>query len=108
MPHTPGPWIADQHFGERQGARRYILILRPGNDPVPVAIVHISADGYGHDEGEANTNLIVAAPDMVDALQDVLRCPQAAPWLARLQSTNGGTNVFDAVRAAVCKAKGAA
>jgi hypothetical protein len=71
--HTPGPWIVGAHFAERLGGRTYIPILRPGNDPVPIAVVHRDVDGYGQGEGEANASLIAAAPDMRKVLQDITR-----------------------------------
>lgn len=71
--HTPTPWVVGAHFAERQGARTYIPILRPGNDPVPLAAVHRDVDGYGRGEGEGNAAFIVRAvnshADLIKALQ---------------------------------------
>lgn len=71
--HTATPWVAAAHFAERHGGRTYIPILRPGNDPVPLAVVHRDVDGYGRNEGEANAALIVTAcnshADLVRALE---------------------------------------
>jgi hypothetical protein len=59
--HTAGPLTADAHFAVREGGRTYIPVLRPGNDPVPLALVHRDVDGYGKGEGEANARLIIDA-----------------------------------------------
>lgn len=42
--------------------------------------------------------------DMLNALEMVQRCPQAAPWLARMPTGSG--SVWDAVAAAIIKARG--
>jgi hypothetical protein len=78
--HTPGPWIASDHFVERRGGRTYIPVLRPGNDPVPVAVVHIEVDGYGRGEGQANARLIAAAPDMLAALRGAMVLIDTMSW----------------------------
>ena len=72
MAHTQGPWIAVKHFAERHGGRTYIPIVRPGNDPMPIAVVHRDTDRYGKEEGEANVALIASAPDLLAALRGVL------------------------------------
>lgn len=70
--HTPGPWLAGFLFQEKCGGRSYVPVLRPGNDPVPVAAVHLAVDGYGHNEGRANAHLIASAPDLLLALKTVM------------------------------------
>lgn len=73
--HTAEPLVVGAHFAERHGGRTYIPILRPGNDPVPIAVVHRDVDGYGRDEGEATAAFIVTAynshADLVRALENV-------------------------------------
>lgn len=92
--HTLGPLVADVRFQERHGGRTYVPILRLGNDPVPVAIVHLDVDGYGRDVGLAYARVFTAAPDMLAALKDVVR---VADW---------ATVEFDAARAAIARAEG--
>jgi hypothetical protein len=93
--HTAGPLVVGTHFAERQGARTYIPILRPGNDPVPIAVVHRDVDGYGRDEGEATAAFIVTAynshADLVKALERCARLISEA-----LPKFNWGKSALDA------------
>lgn len=82
--HTPGPWATDRHFAERSGGRTYLPVVRLGNDPVPIAVVHRDVDGFGRKEGEANANLISAAPEMFKALADLVQTFHARPDILRL------------------------
>ena len=86
---TPGPWVAATHFAERRGGRTYIPIVRPGNDPVPLAVVHRDVDGYGKAEGEANARLVAAAPTHLSALREIADGTAHAREIARrtLEST---------------------
>ena len=56
--------------------------------------VHACPDGYVIGQNEANARLIAAAPDLLEALQGVLRVADRA------------TVEFDAARAAIAKATG--
>lgn len=81
--HTAGPWMAkDGHGGSFD-------IVGSGHDWV--ATVH-----NGHDADEANAALIASAPDLLAALEAVLRVADRA------------TDEFDAARAAIRKARGEA
>lgn len=77
--HTPGPWksthctVSAEETDERLGFR---ISVRNGN----------------RDDTRANARLIAAAPDLLAALQDVLRVADRA------------TDEFDAARAAIAKA----
>lgn len=77
--HTPGPWTRND--GEVR-AKNYGLIVR---------------GYYGRQDGEgaANIRLIAAAPELLAALQGVVRVADRA------------TDEFDAARAAIAKATGA-
>jgi|ETNvirnome_2_130_1030620.scaffolds.fasta_scaffold02902_6 hypothetical protein len=71
--HTPGPWTAD--FEED-------VALFPDHTPIDapkwgaLAQVVTSIEGEGHDaknkEGVANLHLILAAPDMLEALRAII------------------------------------
>jgi hypothetical protein len=108
--HTPGPWVADMHFATRNGGRTWVPVLRPGNDPVPIAVVHVSVDGYGREESEANARLIAAAPDLLAALHGMIGLVQLiVPTLPKEQreAVEGNHRLVDA-RAALAKVEGGA
>ena len=70
--HTPGPWKFDDG-----------LILSP--DGLRIAdLICEDQPGISLGETTANSNLIVASPDLKDALQDAL--PELELWKARLES----------------------
>lgn len=59
---TPGPWRPELHHTKRDGGRLYGFV-HSANNLVPVAAIPLGVEGYGYDEGAANTHLIAAAPD---------------------------------------------
>lgn len=62
--HTPGPWEAAERggYGDFDGNSRVILA-----DDMRIAVVQ----HHGDDEAEANTRLIVEAPEMLEALREI-------------------------------------
>jgi hypothetical protein len=103
--HTPGPWqvgrgIDDAHMCEVMTAAyaerpnlspSHKLVCRTwAPDGQPLA----SFIGFSRRECLANARLIAAAPDLLAALEGVLRVADRA------------TDEFDAARAAIAKAKG--
>lgn len=100
---TPGPWVAASHFAQGEGGRTYIPVLRPGNDPVPLAVVHRDVDGYGKQEGEANAHLIAAAPELFAALAAIVKAGSPS-----LYSTPHFDARLETARAVLARATGAA
>lgn len=83
--HTPGPWIA-------ASARSSVVGL-----PIVASCGYAIANSHQPgDEGLANARLIAAAPDLLVALQGVLRVADRK------------TDEFAAARAAIAKATGTA
>ena len=72
--------------------------------------VCITARGEAHrmEDAVRLARAATLAPRMVEILEAVLACPQAAPWLARLPMDDGCTTVWDAARRALDDIKGAA
>ena len=67
--HTEGPWSA------AETRHNYDTIIRgPNGEPIALALV----DGYTKQEGAANTGLLAAAPDLLEALQVMVRDYSAA------------------------------
>lgn len=89
MKHTPGPWLYD---GEgrvltTRGRVRHVA-------EVEAPDVDNDLDGEHWEKVTSNGHLIAAAPDLLAALEGVLRVADRA------------TAEFDAARAAVAKARG--
>jgi hypothetical protein len=89
MKHTPGPWA---------------IGIETDNDQAQI----ISADGWhlasvALDPLPANARLIAAAPDLLEALEDV------AEWLSTGKCDGVGfdeESVLDVIRAAIARSKG--
>lgn len=97
MAHTPGPWAvgpADWMISQRHGmGYRNFPVRAPGG--CDVATVYCDEDDA---EQDANVNLIAAAPDLLDAVEELLI------YLADWDDPDNET--CQRARAAVAKAKG--
>ena len=80
--HTPGPWLVDAVFGERD---RDIILgydIPGAGSPVLIASVYDEADDDGNprdfpisrEAGGANAQLVAAAPDLLAACKAVVAC----------------------------------
>jgi hypothetical protein len=90
--HTPGPWTMKPYI-ERKG---YFWV---GPDPLPQNRFAIAE--------EADAHLIAAAPDLLAALEAIVR--QAEPLYAAVPdspATHSAHVLMDEARAAIAKAKG--
>lgn len=70
--HTPGPWTAVRckhgwHIGPQ---------------PSGTCGIRDNTDGSKYEEHEANSNLIAAAPDMLEALEECVHILRTIPLLA--------------------------
>ena len=90
--HTPGPW-------EYAGTTVFALTTDKGRHAVNRFFAGVQSAGQEHEatvsECMSNARLIAAAPDLLSALQGVLRVADRK------------TDEFDAARAAIAKAVGA-
>lgn len=98
--HTPGPWKlhridSDTVFVTEDRIARGESI--PGYNRKLVEMPHWSDDNY--DEKMANTRLIAAAPELLEALKKVFEDYASPDW--RNLSTN-----IDLMKAAIAKAEG--
>jgi len=84
--HTPGPWRTEQAFNSAQ-----VHIVAAVDGLERSIATDIWCDG---DEQEANVNLIVAAPDLLEALECLLKADH--------------DDVRAMARAAIAKARGEA
>lgn len=88
MSYTPGPWIMDIDL-------QIADVITPDRELLATAFPMRTPRGKSYEIAEANARMIAAAPDMLAALQGVLRVADRK------------TDEFDAARAAITKATGA-
>ena len=75
MKHTEGPWSA------AEPRHNYDTVIRgPKGEPIALALIA----GYTKQEGTANAALLAAAPDLLEALEEMvdlveLMCPFDGP-----------------------------
>ena len=92
--HTPGPWNADWATGLRNGSQQVIeWFVRSDGDDVSIAADIVNpANGL---PSESNARLIAAAPELLEALQELVSWQTTAPQ-----------KYVDAAKAAIAKAIG--
>lgn len=102
--HTPGPWKALE-YNELSG---FVLV----SDNAEIAHIHES-NHSNPDTGKANARLIATAPDLLEALEQlladhpVLRThPIGAPNSRARHAHEGAIRAYDNARAAIAKARG--
>ena len=101
--HTPGPWFADDrgYVWRRSLAELYEYGGGVAGDK-PLAAVHkgwCGEDVTGYPV-KANTQLMAAAPDLLEACQTLVDLPGTEDWLFTLEKA------VDQARAAIAKATG--
>jgi hypothetical protein len=102
--HTPGPWKIDMTtMFDCNYSRASAAIV--GANGAPVVLFDPSEGEYKQalDPDSADAHLISAAPDLLDALDLLLRYSLSHP-IHTDQSQFG--NVYDKARAAIAKARG--
>lgn len=94
--HTPGPWYADKI----QDRTAYNIFM-PGYGSAGASVQHCSnATGCMGPEVEYNARLIAAAPDLLAALQTLVRA------IDRLPGNNPLDGLADEARSAIARATG--
>ena len=93
--HTPGPWLVEGrtvYALNDDGYNRFSALVQDAHTP--------------GDELEANARLIAAAPELLEALEDIAN-DYAERFDMDSQSTNPGMKVVvENARAAIAKARG--
>ena len=100
--HTPGPWIgAGPSFGDQ--FPRYTTEITTEDEPYGDGHIQICELPFHHhdEENEANARLIAAAPDLLEALKEMLDSHEDA-------CTGYGEGAADKARSAIAKATGVA
>ena len=109
--HTPGPWLwADGH--ETSIAIYAVHPIHPGTitrSHEPIAeIPRPDVDGRGWSEANANAALIAAAPELLEALREMLAISLRVDDLAWADAVGKGKGIgpCDKARQAIAKAEG--
>lgn len=68
--HTPGPWVSHPHKEQDVAKSGFIVIQDRRVNAANIATV-IPCLGMKKEEVEANANLIAAAPELLEALQNL-------------------------------------
>lgn len=90
---TPGPWYQDQFGNVIHGERKE-----------KVRVSGVALPGRVTEEYAANTNLVTAAPELLEALQDFMAEPSCKPKSCGHELWCSCR--FDKARAAIAKALG--
>jgi hypothetical protein len=93
MKHTPGPWEWDNGLLPPDGPERFADIYTVGGDII------IASFNERIPEGEANAHLIAAAPDLLEAgqeLQSARKAQKLAPSAENLSRVRAASDAFDA------------
>jgi len=70
--HTKGEWKAIEKKYEG-----WVVVL---NERIPIGTTYIARDiNQGHDGGEADAKLIAAAPELLNALQEIFKYTKGSP-----------------------------
>ena len=91
--YTPGPWTVDESHidGAINAGKRHVALANFYN-------CHDEEMRVTRDQQKANTQLIAAAPDLLDAAQTALECLEGGGF--------GKAYAEDVLRAAIRKAEG--
>lgn len=95
--HTPGPWRVEIRAGDEWyfgGGNDQEFVIRGLKDPEAGGDDPIAVYSADTEEDRANARLISAAPELLEALKEVIKVSDRA------------TVEFDAARAAIAKAEG--
>ena len=100
MKHTPGPWKADRMYhGPKEKDRRCGFIVNGPDEnqqdlPLRICDLRVPSGMDGFREGQANARLIAAAPELLEALREVVSI------------SDRKHNAWDKARSAIAKAEG--
>lgn len=94
--HTPGPWFVDAKFVRTHGATR--AGVKDG------MVAQVNKGPLTDDEHAANLRLIAAAPDLLQALGEIVSTIECDPRLYNLV----GVERYRQARAAIANAEGGA
>lgn len=74
MKHTPGPWVVNCMHPRRDIDVRYAYVVEAAYATNPYGFKTPICPGNGGSEAQANSRLIAAAPEMLEALKNLVDC----------------------------------
>jgi hypothetical protein len=98
--HTPGPWTAEPNGGDDDDLRKLFICANTGAETT-IAEVFTGLE----EDAEANAALIAAAPDLAEAVRELLATHPAA-YREPGPIDNRTDNAIKIARAAIAKAEG--
>ena len=111
--HTEGPWTEPRVYKDGYGAPYYIAIYGNKGKAI-VHHKHIIGDSSPYEEATANARLIAAAPELLEAAEEIVHRlydpdePNRQQWLCSdaLHPTNDDKDIVDYLKGVIHKAKG--
>ena len=100
--HTPGPWAVDEND------HQWITADCDGLIVAEIPYGEGEETDRHHEINDANARLIAAAPELLEALRDMVRINQNKEGYFRGHSHAESGSVYEQARAAIAKAEGAA
>jgi hypothetical protein len=99
---TPGPWVAS----DRTDGHEIYAAKWPGR-PICHASSYWQGEGPRRDEREANARLIAAAPELYEAVADMIRlADMGLEESLREPQDSGNYAAYNRAKAALAKARG--
>lgn len=90
--HTPGPWTIENHGST-------YIISKPGDGYITRDVCRMDGSTMSAFAQKANAHLIAAAPDLLEALQEIISAADGDGW----SQLDAG---FSKARAAIARARG--
>lgn len=105
-PHTPGPWVMGQTANYEEA-----LVASHSGDMVAYAAWDGGSSCHLKIENEANARLIAAAPDLLDALEGLLKYEGHMVWCGHGRDMDmpcvcGLNDAHNTATTAIAKARG--
>jgi hypothetical protein len=79
--HTPAPWAYAPSHPAKANDTEHVIEMEGGSSPI--AIVYSGGVGISHSQAQSNARLIAAAPELLDALVELMK-----PYNGQIQSAD--------------------
>lgn len=100
MTHTPGPWRV------WEAGKESWEICEPSNPNRQSHFANVRVGNMWGEEGKANARLIASAPELLEALKDLVSAEEQYVEDAKAQLDDPISDAVESARAAIAKAEG--